>query len=584
MPSSAHNTPLFKIEIDGAELHENEMNFVRDIKITDWLRLPDVCIVAVGYPRKNEGEPYQDLDDSAFQIGKSLVVKMGSVEETTTQQLFKGEIVTVEPDFQAGGVAMVVRAYDRSHRMMRSRKQRTFLNQTISDIVRTVGNDSGISISADSSGSPLDFVLQHNETDWEFVWRLAKRIGFELTVDDTRGEFKKPDPNADAVELSYPDDLHTFRPRITAVQQVEKVNVRGFDIMAKQKVEESATRATQVTEAGITRSDVVKAFPGASLEVAGQSFSSQGEATTMAQSMLDQLANAYLAAEGACQGDPRIKAGAKLKITGVGRKFSGTYRVAKAVHAITGGGGYTTSFSNSVGEHTILGQAGGGNAGAGSVGSIVVGVVTNNSDPQKLGRVKVKFPYLTEQESFWAPVLVPSAGNERGISMLPVAGEQVVVAFENGDSSYPYVLGSVFNGKDTPGEELAVQDGSYAMKSDHKAMIAAKEDITLRTEQGKWIIEVKSGEITETVNSPGNYTGQFDGKYDLTTTGAMTVESKQGVTIKAPQISLEAQGTMAIKGAQVSVEAQAQLELKGPQVSVNGSAMVAISGGLINIG
>ena len=84
----------------------------------------------------------------------------------------------------------------------------------------------------------------------------------------------------------------------------------------------------------------------------------------MAQSMLDQLANAYLAAEGACQGDPRIKAGAKLKITGVGSKFSGTYRVAKAVHAITGGGGYTTSFSNSVGEHTILGQAGGGNSGA----------------------------------------------------------------------------------------------------------------------------------------------------------------------------------------------------------------------------
>jgi uncharacterized protein involved in type VI secretion and phage assembly len=583
MPSEK-NAPLFKIEIEGQALDPTEMNFVRDIKITDWLRLPDVCTVSVGYPRRNEGEPYQDLDKTAFVIGKSLVVKMGSVEETTTQQLFKGEIVTVEPDFQAGGVAMVVRAYDRSHRMMRSRKQRTFLNQTISDIVTSVGNDSGISISADSSGGPLDFVLQHNETDWEFVWRLAKRIGFELTVDDTRGEFKKPEPGAEEVELAYPDDLHTFRPRITAVQQVEKVNVRGFDFKAKQKVEKTATQPTQVTEAGIKRSDVVKAFPGASLEIAGQSFETQGEATTIAQSMLDQLANAYLAAEGACHGDPRIKAGAKLKITGVGAKFSGTYRVAKAVHAITGGGGYTTTFSNSVGEHTILGQAGGGNSGSSAVDSIVVGMVTNNNDPEQLGRIKVSFPYLTEQESFWAPVVVPSAGKERGLSMLPVVGEQVVVAFENGDSSFPYVLGSVFNGKDTPGEELAVQDGSYAMKSDHKALIAAKEDITLRTDQGKWIIEVKSGEITETVNSPGNYTGKFDGKWDLTATGAMTVESKQGVTIKAPSINVEAQGTLSLKGAQVSVEAQSQLELKGAQVQLNGQAMVAISGGLINIG
>ena len=247
MPSK-RNAPLFKIEIDGQELDPKQMNFVRDIKITDWLRLPDVCTVAVGYPRKHEGNPYQELDDTAFQIGKSLVVKMGSVEETTTQQLFKGEIVTVEPDFQAGGVAMVVRAYDRSHRMMRSRKQRTFLNQTISDIVKKVGNESGISISTASSGGPLDFVLQHNETDWEFVWRLAKRIGFELTVDDTRGAFKKPDANADEVELNYPEDLHSFRPRITAVQQVEKVNVRGFDFKAKQKVEKTANRAAQVTD------------------------------------------------------------------------------------------------------------------------------------------------------------------------------------------------------------------------------------------------------------------------------------------------------------------------------------------------
>ena len=584
MPSSQHNTPLFKIEIEGQALDPVQMNFVRDIKITDWLRLPDVCTVSVGYPRKDEGNPYQDLDNTKFQIGKSLVVKLGSVEETTTQQLFKGEIVTVEPDFQAGGVAMVVRAYDRSHRMMRSRKQRTFLNQTISDIVKKIGRESGISINAASSGGPLDFVLQHNETDWEFVWRLAKRIGFELTVDDNRGSFKKPDASAEEVELSYPDDLHTFRPRITAVQQVEKVNVRGFDFKAKQKVEKTANRAAQVTEAGIKRAEVVQAFPGASLEIAGQSFTTQSEATTMAQSMLDQLANAYLAAEGACQGDPRIKAGAKLKITGVGSKFSGTYRVAKAVHAITGGGGYITTFSNSVGEHTILGQAGGGNSGSSSVDSIVVGLVTNNSDPQKLGRVKVKFPYLTEQESFWAPVLLPAAGRERGLSMLPVVGEQVVVAFENGDSSFPYVLGSVFNGKDTPGDELAVQDGSFAMKSDHKALIAAQEEIKLRTEKGNWLIEVNSGEIKETVKSPGNYTGTFDGKHNLTATGAIQLESKQGVTIKAPQITLEAQGTMSVKGATVSVESQGQLELKGVQVSVNGQAMVAISGGLINIG
>ena len=69
--------------------------------------------------------------------------------------------------------------------------------------------------------------------------------------------------------------------------------------------------------------------------------------------------------------------------------------------------------------------------------------------------MKVKFPRLTELESFWAPVVLRPAGKERGLSMLPVARRAGVVAFENGDPSYPYVLGSVFNGKDKPGDELA---------------------------------------------------------------------------------------------------------------------------------
>ena len=582
MPSTVF-TPTFTVRIGGAELTEREANAVHEIKITDWLRLPDVCTVAVGY-QADETRGFADLDGSAFKVGAELEVKLGSTEDSTTQTLFKGEIVTVEPTFQAGHVAMVVRAYDRSHRMMRSRKQRTFLNQTISDIVKKVAGDSGIRVSGASSGAPLDFVLQHNETDWDFVWRLAKRIGFEFICDDKTAEFKKPNPNAESVSLTYPDDLYEFRPRLTAVQQVEKVIVRGFDLKAKKSVTRTKTTPEQVTSAGIQRSEMVKAFPGASLEIAGQSFNKSEEADSMAQAALDQLANAYLAAEGACFGDPRIKAGVKLEVKGIGSKYSGTYRVAKAVHSISGGGGYTTSFSNSVGEHTLLGQTGGGNGGPASIDSIVVAVVTNNNDPDKLGRVKVKFPSLTEQESFWAPVLLPAAGKERGISMLPVPDEQVLVAFENGDPSFPYVLGSVFNGKDKPGDEMAVADGSFAMKSDHKALIAAQEDIKLRTEKGKWIIEVNSGEITETVKSPGNYTGTFDGKWNVTASQAITVESKQGVTIKAPSITLEAQGSLSLKGATVTVEAQSQLQLKGAQVSVNGSAMVAISGGLINIG
>jgi uncharacterized protein involved in type VI secretion and phage assembly len=574
--TSKDTVPLYRILVDGSEIDPEEANFVHEIKITDWLRLPDVCTLQVGYPARIEGPPFQRLDGSAFVIGATLEVKLGGMDETVTETLFKGEIVTVEPDFQAGGVAMVVRAYDKSHRMMRARKQRTFANSTSSDIVQQICGDYGLSVSTQSSGGPHDMVIQHNETDWDFIWRLARRIGFEFTVDGTRADFRRPDANGDSIELSYPDELRSFRPRITAVQQVEKVNVRGFDSHTKQDVVTTAASPQQVTEAGIRRSQVAKKFAGAELEIAGQSFSSQDEAADLAQSMLDQLANAYLGAEGTCAGNPKLKAGTILKIKGVGSNYSGTYRAAKVTHLLRGGGGYVTQFSNSAGEHSLLGQLGGGSSNGGgrvSVDAVVVGVVTNNNDPDQMGRVKVKLPSLSGEETFWAPVVVPSAGKERGLSMLPVANEQVLVAFENGDPSYPYVLGSLFNGKDQPGSEMAVTDGSFALKSDHKALLAAKEDINLRTDSGKWVIEVNGGEITETVKAGqgggGGYTGQFDGAYGVKATQAVTIESQQTVTIKAPSIS---------------IEAQASLALKAPNIDIKGDAMVNISGALINLG
>jgi uncharacterized protein involved in type VI secretion and phage assembly len=573
MPASSSVTvPLFTVLVNGAQIEPSEANSLLEITISDFLRLPDVCTVGIGYTGTPDTDPFQQLDASSFKVGQALEVKMGSTDENTTQTLFKGEIVTLEPVFESGNVAMVVRAYDRSHRMLRARKLRAFNKQSIGEIVKSICSEYSISVKeADSTGGPLDYVLQCNESDWDFMWRLLGRIGFEFVLDDHNATIGKPGSGSEQVELNLMDDLHSFRPRVTAVQQVSSVSVHGFDHKAKDKAKAEKTSPNQVTEVGISRDEMKSAFGSAEMAVVGQSFRSQEEAAAMAQGQLDQLANGYVSAVGTTAGNPAIKAGAKIKVTGVGAKFSGTYRAARVEHTIASGGAYTTKFYNSVGEHTLVGQAAGG--GSAKLDSLMVGLVTNNNDPDKLGRVKLKLPAVDEMESFWAPVALPAAGKERGVSMLPVAGEQVIVGFENGDPSYPYVLGSVFNGKDTPGQEMAVADGSYAMKSDHKALLAAKEDITVRTDGGKLIIQVKGGEVTETVNAgqggQGGYTGQFDGEYKVNAKQAITIESNMQVTVKAPMITVQAQGP---------------LQLKGNPVQIDGQSAVTISGGMINLG
>ena len=84
---------------------------------------------------------------------------------------------------------------------------------------------------------------------------------------------------------------------------------------------------------------------------------------------------------------------------------------------------------------------------------VVFGIVTNNKDPEGLGRVKVKLPWMADElESNWARVVTPMAGAQRGIYFLPEVDDEVLVAFEHGSAEHPYVLGALWNGKDKPPE------------------------------------------------------------------------------------------------------------------------------------
>ena len=87
---------------------------------------------------------------------------------------------------------------------------------------------------------------------------------------------------------------------------------------------------------------------------------------------------------------------------------------------------------------------------------VVVGVVTNNQDPDGMHRVKVHFPWLSDDvESNWARVAAPMAGGNRGVYFLPEVDDEVLVAFEHGKVDHPYVIGSLWNQQDRPHISLA---------------------------------------------------------------------------------------------------------------------------------
>ena len=132
------------------------------------------------------------------------------------------------------------------------------------------------------------------------------------------------------------------------------------------------------------------------------------------------------------------------------------------------------------------------------------------------------------------------------------------------------MIGSLFNGKDKPGKELALTDGSFALKSLEKGNIHTAKDMTVWVDSGKLDIKVDNGDIKETVKgSGGGFTGDYAGAYKVKATQAVTIESSQSVTIKAPSITVDASASLALKGAMIDIKA---------------SGIVTIAGSMINIG
>jgi hypothetical protein len=416
--------------------------------------------------------------------------------------------------------------------------------------------------------------MQDNVTDWDFIWQLAERSGFEFLIEDTTAKFRKPG-SGPSVALEWPKTLISFNPRVTAVQQVSSVTIATHDPKTKRVLESSASwqSSMQVAQIGYKRPEVAKKLPEAKVHIATEPVKTAAEAKAIATALLEKLANGYVAAEGVAFGNPKIKAGSMLQVTGIGQNFSGRYRVAKAEHVLRGGGSYMTTFANSP-AHTILGIVGNGNGnGVDFASGLVLGVVTNNNDPDNMGRVRVMIPALgkdvqgKDTEGWWARIASVSAGKERGLMMLPVVGEEVLIGFEHGDVTRPYVLGSLFNGKDLPGNDLLQEkNGSFALKSDEKAYIETKKDLTIKS-GGKMIVEV-----TQDVEE------KYKAAWKNETSGQASLKATQAFQVEGQSVSIKGQ-----TGVTIESTATVTLKVGGSKVEVSQMG-VTISGPMINIG
>ncbi len=204
----------------------------------------------------------------------------------------------------------------------------------------------------------------------------------------------------------------------------------------------------------------------------------------------------------------------------------------------------------------------------GKIKGVGVGVVTNNKDPQGMGRVKVRFPWRENQdESHWARIATLMAGKDRGSFFLPEVGDEVLVAFEREDIRHPYVIGGLWNGQDKPPETNS--DGKNNIRkiksrSGHEIIFnddheAKKEKVEIHTKAGHKVVldDAAGSEKIEVRDKSGSNFIVIDSVQN-----SITIESTAQLKIKSQKIDIEAGATMTLK-------ASGALTIQGAIVKIN---------------
>lgn len=526
-------------------------------------------------------------------VGAELAVS----DPTGAATLFAGTVTSIVCEQREGEQPeLVVVGHDPSHQLATTSAVTTFDDMKTSDLVRQLCASAGLSVRSQLSTDPsMPYTLQA-DTDLGLVDELVRRLGADWWAEGKVLHLALPkDRTSVSATLALGVDLRSFSASVSAPP--EKVQVTGWDRVQQETVTGVATTAGTGVRPTADLTSLADT-PVGSYQAAAVGARTNDEATVLSQALFDQRASATVEATGVAAGTADVKLGSAVEVQGAG-PLDGTYPVTAVEHLYRPRRGWVTRFRSGDRRPAGLAGAGGRTAGGTWSGPSVVGraglaggTVTNVGQGDQNGLVRVAL-YGT-QVSAWARILATGGGKARGNVFIPEVGDEVLVAFEGGDSRTPVVIGGLYGTKGTIpttsvadgkvqqrhlvsrlGHSLSFLDGDTDATRAIELVLADQENKIHLGVDGLTVNVIAGKPVTLTVGSTKVAVGQ-DGSVSVQAP-SISLKADQQIQLQAPNISvsadaqlnLQGQATASLKGAIVQVEAEGELSAKGAMVMIN---------------
>jgi phage protein D len=295
----------------------------------------------------NGGLADQVFEDGAIlKLGAALIVYAGEV--TSPTEIFRGKITALHANFSlTAPPELIVLAEDALQGARMRRRTKNWENTSLLDIVRQVAGALGLTPVSSGIDATIGSELQLNESDLHFLRRLLARYDADVQVSGAELHATlRSQALRNTIQLDMNSQLHECCLTADLAHQVTQVTATGWDFDQGRRV--SVTSQTSAIGPGSGRSGadwLRQALSSRSEQLANYATLNQPDAQALADAEYAQRARRFVVARGVAEGNPHLRVGSALTLTGLGPRFSNTYYTTATVHRFDAELGYRTEFT-----------------------------------------------------------------------------------------------------------------------------------------------------------------------------------------------------------------------------------------------
>ena len=393
-----------------------------------------------------------NINNSKKWLGESIVVKAANTP------IFVGVVTNVQLHREGSDFGcIIVSGYSATYRMETAHSCFSWNDRTIGDVVKKLCEQAKVQLELNPAFKETkDFICQYEESDFDFIRRLAHQYQEWMYFDGTKLIFGKPRKLADPIRLEYGTTLSSLDIGLQTLARSEQVFSyhSGADREMQRMTPDLAYGHDKLAGEAFRASLGMFSKPARQHALPRISNATELDNYTGRKQAAETAETHYITAESQV---PTLRVGSVIslyssfleRVGNLSEESLGNFIIIEITHEVSQGSYYKNRFKAIPATIKALPSP----KVRMPLAETQMATVLSNADPQGKGRVRVRMNWQTDgMQTGWVRVMTPDGGSSsdvksnRGFVFIPEVGDQVLLGFRHGDPARPYVMGSLFNG------------------------------------------------------------------------------------------------------------------------------------------